>query len=56
VPDSTVPRCYQKGYHIVARSALLLDRPQQLSIVAQRTQTIDTLPVHTGLGTMAVAG
>ena len=40
--------------HVVAHCALFLDRPQQLAIMAQRTQDIDTLPVCTGLGTTAV--
>ena len=40
--------------HVVAHRALFLDRPQQLAIMAQRTQDIDTLPVCSGLGTTAV--
>ncbi|MCE3605012.1 hypothetical protein LXA47_15520 [Massilia sp. P8910] len=46
----------KKGDHVVAHSALLLACPQQLAIMAQRTQNIDPLPVRTGLDTTAVTG
>jgi len=44
----------KKGDHVVAHSTLLLERPQQLAIMAQRTQDVDTLPVRTGLGTTSL--